>query len=162
MARSTAVQVPRKSTAILQKYYVYDPGVSGDLGGLLVKNDDDDKGAYVLSSAMVMQYWIDQGLAGLAPLGELSEPQKKLLAQITRGRSEAPDEEPTRVPKYSKVTQSGAPSFAAMSPAVASRRKKKTTKKTKDDKKADPKKRPQIPEPTRVSDHPEQPKTFRG
>ena len=96
---------------ILQKLYVYDPSINeGDeLGGLRVMGGDD--GIHVLTQATGAQYWIDQGLAGREPLAKLSGGAKTLLAQITRGRSES-DEEPTRVPKYSRATQSGAPEFA--------------------------------------------------
>ena len=51
-------------------------------------SDDDDKGNYVLAPYLTMQYWIDSGLVGEKPVGELSGEAKALLAQITRGRSE--------------------------------------------------------------------------
>ena len=96
---------------ILQKFYVYDPNVNeGDeLGALRVMGGDD--GIHVLAQPSNAQYWIDQGLVGREPLGKLGEGAKKLLAQITRGRSES-DDEPKRVPRYARATQSGAPEFA--------------------------------------------------
>ena len=102
---------------ILQKFYIYDPNVSeGDeLGGLRVMGGDD--GIHVLAMTGMVQYWVDQGLAGRAPLSEVSEGGKKLLAQITRGRSES-DDEPKRVPRYSRATQSGAPQFAGTTASV--------------------------------------------
>jgi hypothetical protein len=95
-----------------QKYYIYDPAVSpGDeFGGLIAK--EDDKGVHVLAVSQTMQYWIDQGLAGQKPLGELGDTAKALLKQITRGRSEENDTAPKRLPKYSKQMQSGAPAYA--------------------------------------------------
>jgi hypothetical protein len=118
---------------VLQKYYVYDPNVhAGDeLGGLRILEDQDKDGAlHVLASPLMIQYWIDQGLLGLATLDDLSDGQKKLLAQITRGRSES-DDEPKRVPKYSKQMQSGAPQFAGTL-ASASGRMKARAKKAKE------------------------------
>jgi hypothetical protein len=117
---------------VLQKYYVYDPGLhAGDeLGGLRVLEDQDKDGAlHVLASPLMIQYWIDQGLIGLEPLDRLGDSQKKFLAQITRGRSE--DEEPKRLPKYSKRTQSGSPSFAATPASVRMKERNKAAKKTK-------------------------------
>ena len=96
---------------ILQKFYVYDPNVNeGDeFGGLRVMGSDD--GIHVLTQPTSAQYWLDQGLIGRAPLSQLEGGAKALLAQLTRGRSES-DDEPKRVPKYSRATQSGAPEFA--------------------------------------------------
>ena len=85
---------------ILQKFYVYDPNVPDMLGGLRVLTDKDDKGGekedtrHVLAVTQQVQYWIDQGLIGEKPVGEISDKAKKLLAQITRGRSEDNDTEP--------------------------------------------------------------------
>jgi hypothetical protein len=96
----------------LQKYYIYDPAVTpGDeFGGLIARKDDN--GVHVLAVLQQVQYWIDQGLAGQKPLGELSDTAKALLKQITRGRSEDNDANPKRVPKYSKQMQSGSPAYA--------------------------------------------------
>jgi hypothetical protein len=107
---------------ITQKFYVYDPGVrEGDeFGGLRVLPGDD--GLHVLASPMMTQWWIDQGLGGHEPVSKLSGKAKKVLAQITRGRSENPDDKPKRLPKYSKRTQSGAPSL--MVPSATKRPKK--------------------------------------
>jgi hypothetical protein len=118
---------------ILQKFYVYDPGVhAGDeLGGLRVikeekKNGDKgDDNLHVLAMPQMVQWWIDQGLAGREPLSKLGGPAKKLLAQITRGRSANPDDDPKRVPKYDKKAQSGAPSFALSSPSAERMNKRK-------------------------------------
>jgi hypothetical protein len=139
---------------ITQKFYVYDPGVNAgdELGGLRVREDDkDDKGKYVLASPLQIQWWIDQGLLGDKPFGEVSASQKKLVAQVTRGRSES-DEEPKRVPKYSKLAQSGTPGFALSQHRAPSARAKQRAKDAKaagkkpDAKKpAEPPKRPQTP-----------------
>jgi hypothetical protein len=115
---------------VLQKYFVYDPGVhAGDeLGGMRVH--DSDEGLHVLASPMQMQYWIDQGLLGTSTLDKLSDGHKKLLGQITRGRSES-DDDPKRVPKYSKRTQSGSPSFAATPASVRMKERNKAARKAK-------------------------------
>ena len=103
---------------ILQKFYVYDPNVPDLLGGLRVLQDTDDKGnvkdgtKHVLAVTQQVQWWIDQGLLGEKPVGEISESHKKLLAQITRGRSEDNDAVPPRVARLDKRIQSGAPRFA--------------------------------------------------
>jgi hypothetical protein len=94
----------------LQEYYVYDPSVSDELGGLQVRKREKDK--FVLATPTMMKYWVDQGLAGLIPLDKLSEEGKQMLAQVTRGRSENPDKRPIRVPRYNKAAQSGSPQFA--------------------------------------------------
>jgi hypothetical protein len=123
------IRVPR----ILQKFYVYDPNVPDELGGLRVLSDKDDKGndkegtKHVLAISQQVQYWIDQGLVGDKPVGEISEAHKKLLAQITRGRSEDNDTAPKRVPKYDKVTQSGSPLFAGR--PTRAKKKKNNNKK---------------------------------
>jgi hypothetical protein len=110
------VQTPR----ILHKFYIYDPNVSDTLGGLTVKQDRDDKGnpkegtKHVLAVAQQVQYWIDQGLMGDKPVGEIGEAAKKMLAQVTRGRSEDNDADPKRIPRYDRRIQSGAPMFAGV------------------------------------------------
>lgn len=116
---------------ILQPYYIYDPNVGDELGGLRVKADEK-KGKFVLATPQQMQYWIDQGLAGEKPVGEISGAAKALLAQITRGRSEDNDAQPKRVPKYNREAQRGAPSLAGQPLRV--RVKKAAKKKAKDDK----------------------------
>lgn len=122
-----------------RKFYVYDSAVhAGDeLGGMTAKKDDDNEdGVYVLASPMQMQYWIDQGLVGTEPKAKLTGSAKDLLKQITRGRSESEDD-PPRVPKYSRQMQSGAPMYAG---TLAERRrkaqKKAETAKKKDNKAA--------------------------
>jgi hypothetical protein len=111
----------------LQKFYIYDPAVTpGDeFGGHIVRKDD--KGVHVLIVSQQAQYWIDQGLLGQKPLGELSDTAKAFLKQITRGRSEDNDTDPTRLPKYSKQMQSGAPAYAA----TLAERRRVAQKKTK-------------------------------
>jgi hypothetical protein len=130
-----------------QKYYIYDPAVSpGDeFGGLIAKQDD--KGVHVLAVSQTMQYWIDQGLAGQKPLGELGATAKALLKQITRGRSEDNDTAPKRLPKYSKQMQSGAPAYAG---TLAERRRaaQKKAKSTKSVKKPAETKPDALPPPT--------------
>jgi hypothetical protein len=118
---------------ILNKFYIYDPNVSDTFGGLRVLQEKDDKGNvkegtnHVLAVTQQMQYWIDQGLAGDKPVGEISATHKKLLAQITRGRSEDNDKRPGRIPKYDKRIQSGAPKFAG-SPGYPQGRKTRSHK----------------------------------
>ena len=108
------VRTPR----ILQKFYLYDPNVSDTFGGLRVLQDRDDKGNpkddtnHVLAVTQQVQYWIDQGLVGEKPVGEISESHKKLLGQITRGRSEDNDARPGRIPRYDRKIQSGHPGMA--------------------------------------------------
>jgi len=136
---------------ILQKFYVYDPGVrAGDeLGGLRVikeedkKNGDKAENLHVLAMPQMVQWWIDQGLAGREPLSKLSDKSKKVLSQITRGRSANPDDDPKRVPKYDKKAQSGAPSFALSSPSAERMNKRK-----RDRAKAKKDKQPQSKQPT--------------
>jgi len=115
---------------VLHKFYIYDPGVADTLGGLTVLDEKDDKGnvkentRHVLAVQQQVQYWIDQGLMGDKPFGEIGDKNKKLVAQITRGRSENPDEEPRRVARYDKSMQSGHPVFAGQ-PASAARFREK-------------------------------------
>jgi hypothetical protein len=119
-----------KTSAILSKFYVYDPGIkAGDeLGRLRVF--EDDKGLHVMSTPMQIQYWVDQGLAGLKPLGELSDVGKKFLAQITRGRSEDNDATPPKLPTYDKMTQSGTP-ISAMRQTMSNQRRLQMSKEKK-------------------------------
>ena len=124
---ASMVRVPR----ILQKFYIYDPNVSDTLGGLRVMEEKDDKGnvkegrRHVLAVSQQIQYWIDQGLMGDKPVNEISPQHKKLLEQVTRGRSKDNDEDPKRVPKYDRVTQSGSPSLAGRASRRVSNKKKK-------------------------------------
>lgn len=116
-----------------QAYYIYDPHVGSDFGGLRV--EENDKGKFVMTEARFAQYWIDQGLMGLKPVAELSGAGKELLKQITRGRSEDKDTKPKRVPKYNKKIMSGIPSMSGQlaSPTEQlrrSRRKAAAEKKT--------------------------------
>ncbi len=136
---------------ILQKFFVYEPGVHGgdELGGLRVREEDGNR--FVLASPLMVQYWIDQGILGDKPVGEISENQKRLLAQVTRGRSES-DDEPERLPKYSKAMQSGSPSFALTRTRSASARMKQRRKGKANDKKPEPPKKPE----------PQRPATFTG
>lgn len=126
-----------RSPRILNKFYLYDPNVSDTFGGLRVLDERDDKGnvkentRHVLAVTQQVQWWIDQGLAGEKPLGELSDKKKKMLAQITRGRSEDNEKKPTRVPRYDRVTMAGAPTLAGH----ASRKPKKKKDKDKPAKK---------------------------
>ena len=135
------IRTPR----ILQKFYVYDPNVSDTLGGLRVLDDKDDKGnvkdgtRHVLAVAQQVQYWIDQGLMGEKPVGEISASHKKLLAQVTRGRSEDNDKTPTRVPRYDRRMQSGSPVFAGSPGYAHSTKQQKKAKKDKKDKKPETK-----------------------
>jgi len=122
-----------RRTASLQPYYIYDPNVSDELGGLKVKDGDDGK--YVLAVPNMVQYWIDQGLLGEHPQSKLSDNAKKFLDQITRGRSKDNDARPKRVPRYSRRAQSGAPQFAGsvspISKRIAKRRKQREKDKDK-------------------------------
>jgi hypothetical protein len=131
---------------ILQKFYVYDPGVhvGDEFGGLRVVKEDKTDNLHVLAVPQMVQWWIDQGLAGREPLSKLSAGGKKVLSQITRGRSENPDDDPKRVPRYDRRTQSGTPSFALSSPTTQ-RANKRRKDRQKDRKKDD--KPPKKPEP---------------
>ena len=134
---------PIKRQVILQKYYVYDPGVTAgdELGGALVRIDEDEKGNYILAAPLTVQWWIDQGLLGAEPVASLSGEGKAALAQFTRGRSEDPFETPTRVPRYSRAVQSGAPSYAQKS--AVSLRLKRNAKKARQDGKGRSGKKPE-------------------
>jgi hypothetical protein len=128
------VRYPR----ILQKFYIYDPNVSDVLGGLRVLQEKDDKGNvkentnHVLAVSQQVQYWVDQGLMGEKPVGEISGAAKKLLAQVTRGRSEDNDVDLPRLPRYDRRTQSGSPAFAATAArAQAQKSKRERFKKAK-------------------------------
>ena len=132
------------TTAVLRKFYIYDPGLhAGDeLGRLRVV--EDDKGVFVMAPPMTMQYWIDQGIAGPLPFAEVSDAGKRLIAQVTRGRSES-DDEPKRLPRYDRQIQSGAPGMALKVPLSTQRRnqmlkQKKAAKKNGNGKKPAPKK----------------------
>jgi hypothetical protein len=111
---------------ILQKFYIYDPNVAETLGGLQVLEDRDEKGSirtntrHVLAVTQQVQWWIDQGLMGEKPVGEISDTAKKLLAQVTRGRSEDNEKRLPRIPRYDRSVQSGAPVFAGQ-PASSER-----------------------------------------
>ena len=143
------------TSAVLRKFYVYDPGLhAGDeLGRLRVV--EDDKGLHVMAPQMTMQYWIDQGIAGLLPLNEVSDAGKKFIAQVTRGRSES-DEDPKKLPKYDRQIQSGAPGMGLKVPLSTQRRNamlKARKKDEKSNKKAAPKKpEPKKPEPPKTDD----------
>ena len=141
---------------ILQKFYIYDPGVhiGDEFGGLRVMQDEkkngdkgEGDGKYILAMPQMVQWWFDQGLVGREPLSKLSGPGKKLLAQITRGRSEKPDDDPKRVPRYSRQSQSGSPAFALSSPAVQ-RSTKRQKDRLKDKQKGGEKNQPKRPAPT--------------
>jgi hypothetical protein len=134
--------------AILQKYFIYDPGVrlGDELGRQRVRIEKEEDGVFFLATPQQAQWWIDQGLAGKEPLSKLSGAAKSLLKQVTRGRSENPDDLPRRVPKYDKRSQSGSPGFALK---PASQRVKKGQK--RNDRKAKTtavKQRPPTPTPT--------------
>jgi hypothetical protein len=141
-----------KHPRTMQKFYVYDPNIPDELGGLRVYSDKDDKGnpkegtKHVLATMHQMQYWIDQGLAGEKPVGEISDKAKKILAQITRGRSVDNDADPKRIPKYDKVTQSGSIAQAGRPGRVKSKKQKKDKK---DKKQPQNHKRP--PEPPKTA-----------
>lgn len=109
--------------AYTQPYYIYDPGVTSELGGVRVV-DDQKKGKHVLMTPMAAQYWIDQGIVGIKPASELSGPGKDLLKQLTRGRSEDNDANPKRVPKYNKRIMRGDPLASNIGPRAAARRRK--------------------------------------
>ena len=147
---ASMVRQPR----ILQKFYVYDPNVPDVLGGLRILEETDDKGnakegtKHVLAVQQQVQYWIDQGLLGEKPVGEISESHKKLLKQITRGRSEDNDATPARVPRYDRRIQSGHPGFTNQ-PSGMRRAARKDKKKDKA-KKTQPTKTPN-PSPLRTS-----------
>jgi hypothetical protein len=111
--------------AYVQKYYIYDPLVGDDIGGLRTKSDEDGK--HILCSPAYAQYWIDQGLVGTAPLSKLPEKQKKMLAQVTRGRSTTPDQLPKRVAQYTKLSQSGSPQFSLQPPVPKARKATRRT-----------------------------------
>lgn len=139
----------QRKTAFLRKYYIYDPGVTAgdELGGQMVRVDADEKGVYVLAAPIQMQYWIDQGLAGTEPASSLKDEAKEVLKQFTRGRSEDPFELPTRVPKYSRSVQSGAPIFAGQPASVRMKKRQKERQKDRTDKppkKPEPKTEPKI------------------
>jgi hypothetical protein len=111
---------------ILQKFYIYDPNVAETLGGLQVLEDRDEKGGlkqgtrHVLAVTQQVQWWIDQGLMGEKPVGNLDGGAKKLLSQVTRGRSDDNDKRLPRIPRYDRSTQSGSPVFAGQ-PASSAR-----------------------------------------
>lgn len=151
---ASMVRQPR----ILQKFYVYDPNVADTFGGLRVLQDKDDKGNpkdntnHVLAVHQQVQYWIDQGIVGEKPVGEISEAHKKLLSQVTRGRSDDNFKRPGRIPKYDKRVQSGSPAHAAKAPYVSARRQKKKDDRLKEAKptpKTEPKVTPSASTTTR-------------
>jgi hypothetical protein len=129
---------------VLYPYYIYDPNVPDTLGGLQVK--ENDKGKFVLATSQMVQYWVDQGLLGEKPVGEISDAHKKLLKQVTRGRSEDNDKDPKRLPKYSK-SQSGAPAYA-LQPSAVQRKKIKARKEKSESKPAAAATRPPAATPT--------------
>jgi len=142
---ASMVRTPR----ILQKFYIYDPNVPDILGGMRVHEETDDKGnvkentKHVLAVTQQVQYWIDQGLVGEKPVGQISAAHKKLLSQVTRGRSDDNESMLPRIPKYDRKIQSGHPGMAGH-PAMTSRKKRRKVR-AKDSKKDD--KTPKKPEP---------------
>ena len=146
---------------LLQKFYVYDPGVSpGDeFGGLRVIEDEKaDNALHVLAARPMIQYWIDQGLCGSEPLSKVSGAGKKFLAQITRGRTET-DDDPKRIPRYSKATQSGAPTFAAAMAPYQQRQQARAGKRRGDKGKADAREKVQKKQGTSAPQRPQSPST---
>jgi hypothetical protein len=111
--------------AYVQKFYVYDTAVreGNEIGGIRVQKDDD--GLHVKASPSWAQYFIDQGMMGMLPQSKLKEPQKKMIAQVTRGRFTNPDEMPKRVARYTKLSQSGMPRFALQEQLSAKRKAKR-------------------------------------
>jgi hypothetical protein len=79
----------------------------------------------VLAVTQQVQWWIDQGLMGEKPVNEISPQHKKLLEQLTRGRSADNDVEPRRAARLSRRLQSGHPALVAST----LHRKKKSGKK---------------------------------
>jgi len=139
-------------SVILNKYYILDPGVSAgdEVGGLRVLEDkDNDNALHILATPMQVQWWFDQGLLSTGPSSKLSGAGKKLLAQITRGRSEEPYETPKRVPKYSKAMQSGSPQFAGTPASARMKQRAKDAKKAqgKDKPAKKPQPKPATPPP---------------
>ncbi len=135
---------------ILQKFYIYDPGVhvGDEFGGLRVMKEDEKKNGgaenlHILAMPQQVQWWIDQGLAGREPLSKLSGAAKKLLAQITRGRSDKPDDDPKRVPRYSRATQSGSPAYALSSPAMQRSKRRQKDRQKERQKNNKPQKKPE-------------------
>lgn len=126
-----------------QPFYVLDPSVGNDFGGYRVR-EDEKKGRHVLAPKVAMQYWIDQGLVSEKPLSELSDAHKKLLSQLTRGRSE--DKDPGRIPRYDRLMQSGSPEFALSTPRRR-KAKKRTTQKVEKKTPAPPATPPASPPP---------------
>jgi hypothetical protein len=130
-----------------RKFYIYDPAVhAGDeFGGITARKDDD--GVHIVASPLQVQYWIDQGLLGDQPKSKLTGAAKDLLKQITRGRSESEDD-PVKVPKYSKAMQSGAPTYAGTLAERRRKAQKKDQAAKKKDKGAASKPAPQPKPPT--------------
>lgn len=126
-----------RSPRILQKFYIYDPNVGDELGGLRVMDEKDQKGnvregrRHVMAVMQQVQYWIDQGLVGDKPVGEISDKHRKLLEQITRGRSKNNDEDPKRLPRYDRRIQSGAPMFAGVAGYEKTQKQRRDIRKTR-------------------------------
>jgi hypothetical protein len=141
---ASMVRTPR----ILQKFYVYDPNISDTFGGLRVLQDKDDKGNvkddsnHVLAVVQQVQYWIDQGLIGEKPVGEISAAHKKLLAQLTRGRSEDNDAPLPRIPRYDRKVQSGHPALAGQ-PGYVQRKNRRKQRQQDRKKEGKPPKKPE-------------------
>ena len=129
----------------MQPFYIYDPNVGDELGGMRVRQDKDGN-KHVLATVPQIQYWLDQGLLGDKPLGQISGPQKELLNQITRGRLENNEDRRKRVPKYNRKVMGGEPSFATLSssPMHASRKRQKERQKERNKNGKQP---PRKPEP---------------
>jgi hypothetical protein len=133
------------SNPSLQPYFVYDPNVGDELGGLRVYDGKD--GRHILANPQMAQYWIDQGLLGTDPLSKLKDSSKKLLEQITRGRSKDPDAPLSRIPKYNKATQSGAAAYVGLSglPPMSLKNRQETLKKDREEKQKQKEKEPRTP-----------------
>jgi len=134
------IRTPR----IMQKFYVYDPNVPDTFGGLRVYSDKEKDGKekegtrHILAVTQQVQYWIDQGIIGEKPVGDISGAHKKLLAQITRGRSEDNDADPGRIPKYNRRMQKGSPTLAGQSMRTQRKKPKKNNGKVTKTKPAAP------------------------
>jgi hypothetical protein len=77
----------------LRTYYIYGPTVGKELGGVpVVDTPAAGKGERVVVLAPAQaQFWIDQGIIGDKPRGQLSSETKATFAQLHGG--EHPDDE---------------------------------------------------------------------
>jgi hypothetical protein len=69
----------------LHEYYIYDPGVKEDLGGMRVVINKDGERVVLLTDSQA-GYWVASGVIGRIPLSKVSVNKRTQIHQSTGGR----------------------------------------------------------------------------